>query len=358
MSTTPQDPTRAETCAAGTPADTTTPAERSTPADTSTLAAHTSQPAEAPSPPATPHDPLVLVASATGKTGRRVAERLRARGVAVRSASRTSTPAFDWDDDATWDAALRGCTAAYIAYVPDLAVPGAAETVAAFAGRAVAHGVGRLVLLSGRGEAEAQRAEGLVRAAGAPCTVVRCAWFAQNFSESFFLEPVLEGELALPVAPGIREPFVDLDDVADVAVAALTEGGHAGETYVVTGPEALTFDEAVAAVAAAAGRPVSFVPVPLEAFTAGLVAEGAPPEVVAFMGYLFTEVLDGRNAAPTDGVLRALGRPPRSFAAFARDATAAGAFAGTDAAGSPAPGTPLTAAEPVAAEPVAAEPAR
>jgi uncharacterized protein YbjT (DUF2867 family) len=325
MSPTPQDPTPAGTPAARTP-DAGTPAA-STPADASA------------SPPP-PRDSLVLVTSGTGKTGRRVAERLRARGVAVRSGSRSTTPAFDWDDATTWDDALRDCTAAYLAYVPDLAVPGAAETVAAFAARAAAVGVERLVLLSGRGETEAQRAEELVRAVGVPCTVVRASWFAQNFSESFFLEPVLHGELALPVAAGVREPFVDLDDVADVAVAALTEDGHAGETYVVTGPEALSFDEAVAAVVAASGRPVAFVPIPLDAFTAGLAAEGAPPEVVALMGYLFTEVLDGRNAAPADGVLRALGRPPRAFATFARDAAAAGAFGGT--AAEPGDSSPVT----------------
>jgi uncharacterized protein YbjT (DUF2867 family) len=323
MSQTPQDPTSAGTLAvAG--------------ADSATVG-----PQDAiPTPGTPPRDPLVLVTSGAGKTGRRVAERLRSRGVAVRSGSRTTTPAFDWDDASTWDAALRGCTAAYLAYVPDLAVPGAAETVAAFAARAAAAGVERLVLLSGRGETEAQRAEELVRAVGVPCTVVRASWFAQNFSESFFLDPVLRGELALPVADGVREPFVDLDDVADVAVAALTEDGHAGATYVVTGPEALTFDEAVAALAAATGRPIAFVPIGLDAFTAALAADGTPPEVVGLLAYLFTEVLDGRNATPADGVQQALGRPPRSFAAFARDAAAAGAF-------SAGVGPAASAAEPV-----------
>ncbi|WP_022929964.1 NmrA family NAD(P)-binding protein [Patulibacter americanus] len=343
MTHTPQDPTPS-----GTPAAEADAAAR---ADAAAVphAAHGPQGAAGPraSTPtavAPSRDALVLVTSATGKTGRRVTERLRSRGFAVRSGSRTTTPAFDWDDASTWDAALRGCTAAYLAYVPDLAVPGAAETVAAFAARAAAAGVERLVLLSGRGETEAQRAEELVRAVGVPCTVVRSSWFAQNFSESFFLDPVLQGELALPVAGGVREPFVDLDDVADVAVAALTEDGHAGETYVVTGPEALTFHEAVAAVAGASGRDVAFVPIPLDAFTGALTADGVPPEVVGLMTYLFTEVLDGRNATPADGVLRALGRPPRSFAAFARDAAAAGAFSAGAAAGA---GPTTTAAEPV-----------
>jgi uncharacterized protein YbjT (DUF2867 family) len=267
----------------------------------------------------------VLVTGATGKTGRRVAERLRDRGVAVRAGSRTGSPAFDWDDRETWAAVLRDVRAVYVAYVPDLAVPGAADTVGAFARQATAAGVERIVLLSGRGEPEAERAERAVQEAGTPWTVVRCAWFAQNFDESFLLDPVLAGEVALPV-DDVREPFVDADDIADVAVAALTEDGHEGRSYELTGPEALSFGEAVATISAAIGRPVAHVPVPLPAFLDELAAMGVPDDVVGLMAYLFGEVLDGRNAATTDGVREALGRPARSFADYVRDAAARGAW--------------------------------
>lgn len=268
---------------------------------------------------------LILVTGGTGKTGRRVAGRLAAQGRPVRIASRSREPRLSWEDRATWGPVIDGAAAAYLAYHPDLAVPGAAETVGAFAELAAARGVRRLVLLSGRGEEEAQRAEALVQAAGADWTIVRCSWFAQNFSESLFAEPVAGGELALPV-DGVREPFVDLEDVADVAVAALTDDGHAGHVYELTGPRLLSFADAVAEIAAATGRRARFVPVGLDAFDASLAEAGVDADARALLAYLFGEVLDGRNETVSDGVRRALGREPRDFAAYAREAAVAGAW--------------------------------
>jgi uncharacterized protein YbjT (DUF2867 family) len=252
-----------------------------------------------------------------GKTGHRVLSRLRARGIPARAASRSGDTRFDWNDRATWGPALAGVDAVYIAYVPDLAVPGAAETVAAFAEQAVGAGARRLVLLSGRGEEEALRTEELVARAGADWTVVRCSWFNQNFSEGFFVDGIRAGELALPVGD-VPEPFVDLEDVADVAVAALTEDGHAAQVYELTGPQLLRFDEAVAAIADAAGREIAYTPVPMDAFAATLRSYGEDEDAIWLITYLFTEVLDGRNASLADGVQRALGREPRSFAEYAR----------------------------------------
>ena len=166
-----------------------------------------------------------LVLGGTGKTGRRVVERLAARGLPVRVGSRSGEPPFDWEDRSTWAPALDGVGAAYITYYPDVAVPGAAQTVGSFAELAVKSGVPRLVLLSGRGEDEAERAEQAVRDSGAELTIVRSTWFAQNFSEDYWLDDVLGGEVALP-AGDMPEPFVDVDDIADVAVAALTDDGH------------------------------------------------------------------------------------------------------------------------------------
>ncbi|MCZ6664650.1 MAG: NAD(P)H-binding protein, partial [Gammaproteobacteria bacterium] len=173
------------------------------------------------------HSPI-LVIGATGKTGRRITQRLAEKGHDVRSGSRQSDPPFDWGDESTWDAVLDGVTAVYISYAPDLAIAGATEAIRAFVERAVRHGVRRLVLLSGRGEEEAQRCEHIVQRADIEWTVVRASWFCQNFSEGAFLDMVLAGEIALP-AGDVPEPFVDVDDIADVAVAALTEDGHAGQ---------------------------------------------------------------------------------------------------------------------------------
>jgi uncharacterized protein YbjT (DUF2867 family) len=190
---------------------------------------------------------------------------------------------------------------------------------------AVRSGIRRLVLLSGRGEDEAQRCEEIVSATPIDSTILRCSWFAQNFSESHFRDAIIGGEVALPAAD-IPEPFVDADDIADVAVAALTEDGHAGQLYELTGPRLLTFPEATAEIANASAREIHFVEVGTEAFGAGMLAAGVPPDEVDLIIYLFRTVLDGRNAYLTDGVQRALGREPRDFYDYAWDAAQAGAW--------------------------------
>ena len=268
---------------------------------------------------------LTLVLGGTGKTGRRVARRLRARAIPVRVGSRSGQPPFDWENRVTWAPALRDVNSAYISYYPDIAAPGAVETVGAFARLAVGRGVRRLVLLSGRGEAEAERAEQAVRDSGADLTILRSTWFSQNFSEDYLLEPVLSGELALP-AGDTPEPFVDADDIADVAVAALTQDGHAGQIYELTGPRLLTLAEAAAEISKAAGREIRYVPVSAEEYAATAARQGVPGEVIDLLTYLFGEVLDGRNAHLADGVRRALGREPRDFTDYARDAAASGVW--------------------------------
>jgi uncharacterized protein YbjT (DUF2867 family) len=275
---------------------------------------------------------MTLVLGGTGKTGRRVAHRLVARGLPVRVGSRSGEPPFDWEDEATWAPALRDVESVYVSYtVPDLAVPGAVEVVGSFAELAVESEVRRLVLISGRGEEEAQRAERVVQEvsekAGAEWTIVRCAWFSQNFSESYFLEPILGGEVVLP-AGDVPEPFVDADDIADVAVATLTEEGHAGEIYELTGPRLLTFAEALGEIAKASGRKIRYVPISVEEYSSMLAEQEIPAEYVWLLTYLFIEVLDGRNAYLTDGVQRALGREPRDFADYAREAAATGIWDG------------------------------
>ncbi len=271
-----------------------------------------------------------LVLGGTGKTGRRIVQRLSARGVPVRAGSRSGLPPFDWQDRETWAPALRGVSSAYLSYYPDLAVPGAATTVGLFADLAAASGVRRLVLLSGRGEEGAQIAEQAVRSSGVDWTILRSSWFCQNFSEGNFLGMVLSGEVALP-AGRVAEPFVDVDDIADVAVAALTQRRHAGQLYELTGPRLLTFAEAVEEIARAACRKVRYVQISMERFVSALTGQGEPEEVVAMLTYVFSEVLDGRNAHLADGVQRALGRAPRDFSDYARDAAAAGAWGGVSA---------------------------
>lgn len=273
----------------------------------------------------TASDGLTLVLGGTGKTGRRVAERLAERGVQTRIASRSADPGFDWNDQSTWDAALDGVTAAYITYAPDLAIPGATDTIRNFVDKAVEEGVQRLVLLSGRGEEEAQLCERVVQDAGVEWTIVRASWFNQNFSEGEFLGMIMDGVITLPAAD-IPEPFVDVDDIADVAVAALTEDGHNGEIYEVTGPRMLTFAEVAKEISAAAGREIQYIQIPREAFAAGIAESGAPEDIAWLLDYLFSTVLDGRNAYLCDGVQRALGREPTDFTEYARRIAASGVW--------------------------------
>jgi uncharacterized protein YbjT (DUF2867 family) len=267
----------------------------------------------------------ILVLGATGKTGKRVVQRLRDRGVSVREGSRSASPPFDWEDRSTWRGALEGASAAYISYFPDIAAPGGSAAVGDFAEQAVGLGVRRLVLLSGRGEEEAQAAEREVQRAGAEWTVVRASWFSQNFSEGYMLEPILSGEVALPV-DGMREPFVDVDDIADVAAAALTEAGHANRVYEVTGPRLLTFAEAVGEISRASGREISYVPVSFDEYAAALAQHEVPGEVIAALSHIFNKVLDGRNAHLSQGVREALGREPRDFRDYARETAAGGVW--------------------------------
>jgi uncharacterized protein YbjT (DUF2867 family) len=268
-----------------------------------------------------------LVLGGTGKTGRRVAERLAVRGLPVRIGSRSGEPQFDWEDRSTWAPALEGVGSAYVSHYLD-AVPGAAEAVGSFAELAVKSRVPRLVLLSGRGEEEAGRVEQAAGETGAELTILRSTWFSQNFSESYFLDDVLSGEVALP-AGDTPEPFVDADDIADVAVAALRDDRHVGEIYELTGPRLLTFAEAVDEIAKASGREIRYVPISVEDYAASAAQQGVPGEYVDLLTYLFSEVLDGRNAHLADGVQRALARAPRGFADYARDAAETGVWTPT-----------------------------
>lgn len=268
---------------------------------------------------------LTLVLGGSGKTGRRIIQRLKSRGIPVRAGSRSGRPAFDWARPEDWDAVLDGVRSVYISYAPDLAVPGATDSIQMFVDKAVASGVTRLVLLSGRGEAEAQACERIVQASGIEWTIVRSSWFMQNFSEGEFLQMVLGGTIALPAAD-VPEPFIDINDIADVAVAALTESGHASEIYEVTGPRLLTFSELAEELGEAAGRPIRFVRIPSHAFAEGIAEAGVPENVAWLLDYLFDSVLDGRNAHVEDGVKRALGREASDFSIFARRIAARGVW--------------------------------
>lgn len=268
---------------------------------------------------------LTLVLGGTGKTGSRVAAGLRERHLPVRIGSRSGSPAFDWDLPDTWGPALDGVGAVYLAYAPDAGLPGAADTIGAFAQQAARSGVRRIVVLTGRGEPGALRSEEAVQQSGVDWSVVRSSFFAQNFSEDVFVSSISAGVLAFPGGQ-VAEPFIDVQDIADVAVAALTEAGHSGCVYEVTGPQLITFADAVGEIGRATGREIRYLPISAAELAAGLISDGAPPEFAEPFAELLAEVLDGRNARLADGVQRALGRPPRTFADYVARTAASGVW--------------------------------
>lgn len=273
-----------------------------------------------------PQNPrTTLVLGGTGKTGRRVVERLRTRGVPVRVGSRSATPAFDWADRSTWASALADVDAVYVTFYPDIAYPGATDAISTFADAAVGAGVRRLVLLSGRGEPVAQACEEIVRDHDIGWTIVRSSFFAQNFSEGFLLDSVRSRTVALPVGE-MPEAFVDVRDIADVVVASLTEPGHERMLYEVSGPRLITFAEAVAEISRASGLELRYLAVPGETYHRALLEAGLASEHATFLSGLFDTVFDGRNEYVAGGVLRALGQPPRDFTAYAREAAATGVW--------------------------------
>ncbi|MFI1721215.1 NmrA family transcriptional regulator [Streptomyces sp. NPDC020489] len=268
----------------------------------------------------------VVVTGASGRTGSRVAQAVRAAGFTVRAASRAR--GFDWEDPTTWAETLRDADAAYLMYPSDVGSPAAVEGVGALAREAVGLGVRRLVLLSARGETQALPTEEALTSSGADWTVVRAAWFAQNFSEGPLVEELRRGELAFP-AGEVAEPFLDVRDIGDVVAVALASGErYVGRTLELTGPRLLSFRDAVAEIAAVTGRELTYVPVPARAYGEALTGFGVPPEEAEFLVEVFEGLLDGRNARLTDGVREVLGRPPRDFTDVVREAAAAGVWKG------------------------------
>ncbi|MEX0281272.1 MAG: NAD(P)H-binding protein [Arenibacterium sp.] len=267
----------------------------------------------------------ILITGATGKTGSRVLARLKAAGHDARSGSREAPVLFDWDDPATWQKALRGIGAVYVNYHPDYAFPGAIENLTRFTRVATSSGVERLVILTGRGEHYAQLGEEVIAKSGLDYTIVRSAWFAQNFSEGSLWKPTMDGVVPMP-GGDLEEPIIDIDDLAEVIVQALTGAGHSGQTYECTGPRLLGFAEVADILSGAMGRRVDYLPISFEDFYAELEATSGTvfADIVTSIA---RETFDGRNAKIGDGVMRAIGSAPRDFTEFAQAAAAAGKWA-------------------------------
>jgi len=267
-----------------------------------------------------------LIIGGTGKTGRKVVTNIKKQGCNVRIGSRSAVPSFEWEDPSNWMDVLKDIDKMYVVFYPDLAVPGAYEAIQQLTTVAKAVGVKKVVLLSGKGEKEAERCEDLIATSGLDYTLVRASWFNQNFSESFFVEPVLSGEVALPM-PEAQIPFVDTDDIADVVTAALTGDQHNGKTYEVTGPRKITFAEAIAEISKATGRSISYHPITLKEYTESMKMAGLPADYIWLFEYLFREVLGNpKNQVVSNDVERVLGRKAKDFSQFAAETAETGVW--------------------------------
>ena len=265
-----------------------------------------------------------LILGGTGKTGRKVVESLRLLNQNVKIGSRSSSPSFDWNKEETWSVALEQVDRLYITYQPDLAVPGALRSIEKLVDLAKEKGVQKVVLLSGKGEREAELCEQLVIQSGLDYTIVRASWFNQNFSESFLMEPILQGVVTLPQAD-VQIPFVDTDDIAAVVVEALLHPEHAQQIYQLTGGTTLSFREAIAEIAGATGREIVFNSISMEDYVAGLNNMGVPQEYIWLIAYLFTEVLGNPIVSDiTNDIEKVLKRKPKTFQEYVQETAKAG----------------------------------
>ncbi len=279
-------------------------------------------------------DRNILIVGAKGKTGSRVEARLNRAGITTLGVSRSTEPAFDWTNSSNWADLLDGVDAAYLTYHPDLSVPQAEGHIRLFCETAEQARVQHVVLLSGRGEEGAAQAEKALRESGIAWNIVQASWFAQNFSENFMLDSVLNGELVVPAGTS-SEPFIDIDDLADVVVAAFMEPGLHNRLFEVTGPRCLSFAECAEEIAAATNRPLRLTEVPMAHYVSALTAQGVPDYLVDLLQTLFADLFDGRNAHTAPGVREALGRNATDFSEYARKTAAAGAW-NTVTSGAPA----------------------
>ncbi|MBS9463560.1 NmrA family NAD(P)-binding protein [Flagellimonas sp. 389] len=268
----------------------------------------------------------ILVIGGTGKTGRRVAENLTQSGHNVRVVGRKTNPAFDWENPETYNVALKDMDRAYIVYYPDLAVPGSRDAISTLTKKALEAGLEKVVLLSGKGETEAEACEEIVANSGLNYTLVRASWFNQNFSEGAFLEFVLDGVVALPM-PEAEIPFVDVDDIADVVSTVILDDSYNGQTITVTGPQKRTFKEVVEIMAEASDKQIQFVPISIDEFKEGMRKAGLPDSYVWLFGYLFQEVLgNAKNQEISNDVAEVLGRPAKDFETYATKTAASGVW--------------------------------
>lgn len=267
--------------------------------------------------------PITLIIGSSGKTGSRILSKLKQEGYPVRLGSRNAGPPFDWEKPESWNDVLQGINQVYISFQPDLAVPSSLEAIKTLVQVCQKNQVKRLVLLSGRGEPEARACEQIVQNSGLEWTILRSSWFLQNFSEGIFLESISAGRVLFPKVE-TREPFVDLDDLCDLAFASLVTENHKNKLYELTGPELVSFRDVFETIAEVTNQTIPFEELPLDDYLSTLKEFGLPEDVLWLIDYLFRTVLDGRNESVENDLELALGRKPKDFRTYAKETAKTG----------------------------------
>ncbi|MBM9546956.1 NAD(P)H-binding protein [Leptospira sp. 201903074] len=267
--------------------------------------------------------PFTLIIGSSGKTGSRILSRLEQLDYPVRLGSRNAKPSFDWEKPENWESVIQGVTQVYISFQPDLAVPSSLASIQQLVDICKKNQVKRLVLLSGRGEPEARACEQVVQNSGLEWTILRASWFFQNFSEGMFLDQILGGPVLFPRVSA-SEPFVDLDDLADLAVESLITDKHRNRLYELTGPELWNFKDAFQTIAEVTNQNISFEELPLDDYIQTLKEWGLPEDTIWLVNYLFRTVLDGRNESVVKDLELALGREPKDFRTYVKETAETG----------------------------------
>jgi uncharacterized protein YbjT (DUF2867 family) len=269
----------------------------------------------------------LLIVGGTGTTGSRVADQVRGPGVAVRIATRRPSAAehvrFDWTEPRSHAGVLTGIDAIYL--VAPIGVTEPASLVEPFLATALHAGVRRVVLLSSSAIPEGGTGLGglhrLVRTTVPEWTVLRPSWFMQNFLGDHPVGTAVResGEIVTATGDG-RVAFIDAADIAAVAARALTDEEPHNTSYVLTGPEALSYADTAAIIAGVTGRPIRHRPVGPAELTDRLTAAGYPRDFAELLPGLDVAISTGTEDRVTTTVPELTGRPARSFTDFARDA--------------------------------------
>ncbi|MBB3918402.1 SDR family oxidoreductase [Rhizobium fabae] len=272
----------------------------------------------------------ILVLGATGTVGRHVVDGLLAKGEAVKAASRSGKPVagaegvvFEYGRPETYGPAFEGVDRAHVLLASGhvdakgLLLP----IIEAAAERKVKVVLQSVFGVDADDSIPYRQVEIALEKSGTPYVILRPNWFADNF-HTFWKPGIDHGQIAVPAADG-KSSFIDARDIAASSVAALTSSAFDGKAFNLTGPQALSYEEAAAILSEATGKPIAYDAISDEAFIAILTGAGVPADYASFLASIFYPVRQGWTAVVTNDVETLTGKAPRPLKTYAADYAAA-----------------------------------